>query len=94
MKLIIKSVVRKDLRDIADYIARDNPQRARTFAAELSAKVQEVAERPYSFPEHEEWTAGFRSALFHKYHIIFTIDNDTVIILRILHGARNIADIV
>ena len=94
MKLVIKSAVRMDLRDIADYFARDNPQRARTFAAELSAKIKDLAERPYSFPEHEEWTAGLRSALFHKYHIIFTIDGDAVVVLRILHGARNIVDIV
>jgi plasmid stabilization system protein ParE len=29
-----------------------------------------------------------------KYHIIFRVKGDAVIILRILHGARNIVDII
>jgi toxin ParE1/3/4 len=94
MRLIIKSAVRRDLAQIAEYIARDNPRRATSFAVELSVKIESIAERPLSFPEHEDWPDGYRSALHHKYQIIFRVEGDAVIVLRILHGARNIVDII
>ena len=94
MKLIIRAAVRRDLQDIADYIARDNPETAVGFARQLVNKVNQIAEQPFIFPIKEELGINLRSALHGHYHIIFEIDGDNVIIFRILHGARNIPDIL
>jgi toxin ParE1/3/4 len=94
MKLVIKSVAKKDLRNIATYIGKDNPERAISFVAEIDQKIRLLTERPFSFPAHEEWQDGLRSALHGQYHIIFEVADDEVIVLRVLHGARNIADIL
>ena len=90
MKLRIASFARQDLREIAEYIARDDPVRAETFIKELGAKIRLLALQPLLYPSREEWQAGLRSALHHRYHIVFRIDNDCVEVLRILHGARDI----
>ncbi len=92
MKLQIMKAARADLRSISAYIARDNPLRAETYLEELIAKMELIAERPLSFPARNEWQADLRSALHHHYHILFKINGDTVSILRVLHGARNIPD--
>ncbi len=94
MKLILRAAVRKDLRDIADYIARDNPANAVGFSQQLVNKINKIAEQPLIFPIKEEWGVNIRSALHGHYHIIFEVDGDSVIVLRILHGARNIPDIL
>lgn len=94
MKLEIRSAARSDLAEIAAYIARDNPVRASSFARELSEKIRAVAERPLSFPARDEWRPGLRSAVHGKYHIVFTMADDRVIVLRILHSARNLPDLV
>jgi toxin ParE1/3/4 len=94
MKLVVKAKARKDLRDIATYIARDNPQRAISFITELNGTIRHVAERPQIFAVRDEWGGSRRSALHGHYHIIFEAAGDTVTVLRVLHGARNIPDII
>lgn len=94
MKLIIRAAVRADLSGIAAHIARDNPQRAESFAQELTAKIRAVAERPFTFPARDEWQPGLRASLHTNYYIIFRVEDDQVIVLRILHAARNIPDLV
>ena len=44
-----------NLQEIGDYIARDNPQRAASFVAELLARTQRVAERPEAYPARLEF---------------------------------------
>jgi toxin ParE1/3/4 len=94
VKYSIAAIAQKDLHEIGAYIARDNPRRAISFAAELVAKIHQIAERPLSFPLRDEWRDGLRCALHGHYQIIFIIKDEQILILRILHGARNIPDII
>lgn len=50
MRCELSPQVVADLREIGDYIARDNPQRAASFAGELLAHSQRIAERPEAYP--------------------------------------------
>jgi plasmid stabilization system protein ParE len=43
-----------DLREIGDYIARDNPQRAASFVGELLARSQRIAKQPEAYPARPE----------------------------------------
>jgi toxin ParE1/3/4 len=94
MKFDITAAAQMDLREIGAYIAKDNPNRAISFASELTAKIYQVGERPYSFPERAEWREGLRCALHGHYQILFVIRNERPLILRILHGTRNIPEII
>lgn len=81
-----------DLEEIADYIAADNPRRAVSFVDELRDRCQEIATAPLAHAERHELGPGIRSCLHGRYLIFFTFDPDDriVLIVRVLHGARNL----
>jgi toxin ParE1/3/4 len=90
VEIEIKDAARMDLREIAIYIARDNPDRSESFVEELLVRIETIGERPLSFPERNDWGEGIRRALHGRYLILFRVRDDRVEILRILHGARDI----
>ncbi len=92
--LVISRQAESDLDSIAAYIAQDNPARVITFIAEIRAKFFDIAERPKSFAERSHWRKDKRSAILGRYHIIFEIKPMHIEIERVLHGARNIPEIL
>ena len=82
---------RADLRDIALYIAGDNPVRAYSFVDELRDAALKAAERPESFPARGELAPGVRAARHGRYLIFFIYEADKIEVLRVLHGARDLA---
>ncbi|HEX7753240.1 MAG TPA: type II toxin-antitoxin system RelE/ParE family toxin [Novosphingobium sp.] len=77
--------------DIATYIAQNNPDRAVAFIDELIAKMERIRHRPMSYPARSEGEAGLRGALHGRYLIIYRVRTDLVEVLRVVHGARDIA---
>ena len=94
MKFVISPHAESDIDGIAAYIALDNPDRAVSFAIEIRQRFRVIAERPFTFPEKAEWGQHKRSALIGKYHILFEVKNEVVQIQRVMHGARNIGDLI
>ena len=91
MKVRVSGEAKRDLREIAAYIARDNPDRAETFVTELQRIIGKIGERPLSFAARDDLFPALRTALHRPYLILFRIHNGTVEIGRIIHGARDIA---
>ncbi|WP_075223121.1 type II toxin-antitoxin system RelE/ParE family toxin [Acuticoccus yangtzensis] len=79
-----------DLRDIALYIAEDDPDRALSFVAELERTAALAAERPASFRERSDIAPGLRVVVHGRYLIFFRELAEEVRIVRVLHGARNL----
>ena len=82
--------------DIGDFIALDNPERATSFIAEIEARIREAAERPDSFPARHDLHKGLRAARHGRYLIFFlaepdAVQPDTVKIVRVLHGSRDLS---
>lgn len=50
MKVVLTAEALGDLERIGDYIAQDNPERARSFVAELLDKARGLADLPEGFP--------------------------------------------
>ena len=44
MKVVLTDEALRDLESIGDYIARDDPDRARTFVAELLGKARHIGQ--------------------------------------------------
>lgn len=93
-RLEIKDRARSDLREIALYIARDNPERAVSFIEEMLAQMTVIAERPESFRKRDEWGRDLRSLVHHRYHIVFRADIDVVTVLRVLHGSLDLPSVL
>jgi toxin ParE1/3/4 len=90
VRVVFSQAARTDLEQIGDYIARDNPQRARSFVRELQAASIALGDSPRAFqlvPRYE--TFGIRRRPFGRYLIFYRIDQDRVAIVHILHGARD-----
>ena len=80
-----------DLRDIASYIAEDNPDRATSFVDELEQKAALAAKRPESFRDRSDLSPGLRAVRHGRYLIFFRELSEEVRIVRVLHGARNMS---
>ena len=79
-----------DLREIASYIAEDDPERAMSFVAELEERAAEAAARPLSFRERAYISPGLRAIAHGRYLIFFRDLDDEVRIVRVVHGARDL----
>lgn len=93
-RLVILPAARDDLSEISDFIAQDNPERAISFLAEIEARMLQAAERPESFPARDDLYEGLRSAHHGRYMIFFLDTGAEVQIVRVLHGARDLRNIL
>jgi len=90
MRVVLSAEAKSDLREIGAYIARDNKARARSFARELRDKALEIGAMPRAFPlvrrfEH----LGIRRRPYRDYLIFYRIEDGRVVVVHILHGARD-----
>ena len=90
MRLAFTPLAEQDLEAIADYIAADNPVRALSFVRELRAQCQRISLNPPGYRLRSELGDGIRSCAHGHYVIFFDSDPDAVVIVRILHGARDV----
>jgi len=90
-RLIYLPAAIADLEAITLYIAADNLARATTFVEELRATAAQTIERPRSFPARDDLVPGLRVARHGRYLIFFIGAGDEIHIVRVLHGARDLA---
>ncbi|WP_182419993.1 type II toxin-antitoxin system RelE/ParE family toxin [Bartonella sp. HY038] len=84
-----------DLEKIADYIASDNPKRAYSFVQEIRAKCENIASIPRGFPLVSRYEhLNIRRCIFGNYLIFYRIKEDTILIIRIIHGASDYTNIL
>ena len=90
MKVVITTDALNDLEQIGDYIARDNPTRARSFVAELLAQARGIADFPERFPLVARYgDHGIRRRMHGAYLIFYRVEETRVTVIHILHGARD-----
>lgn len=91
MKVILSGRARQDLIDIGDFIAADNPARARSFVAEMRNACLALAEAPLRFAQLNGFEAqGYRRRVHGNYLIIYRVADDAVIILRVISAALDL----
>jgi toxin ParE1/3/4 len=77
MQLLIKPLAARDLEEIADYIALDNPTRAGSFVAELRAHCQKICLNPLGYRLRPELSLHLRSCAHGSYMIFFRVHDTT-----------------
>jgi toxin ParE1/3/4 len=90
MKLVIVDEARDDLARIGEQIARNSPHRAVTFVDEIEAHCRQIAANPQADPllPGREVTR-LRRVVHGTYLIFYRIDPGEVLMIHILHGARD-----
>jgi toxin ParE1/3/4 len=93
MRVVFTRLATIDLEEIGDYIARDNPERALSFVEELRAQCVRIAQAPLSCAERPELGENLRSCVHGSYVIFFAVDDGRMLVVRVLHGARDLVQI-
>jgi plasmid stabilization system protein ParE len=82
----------RDLEQVADYIAEDSPAYAAAFVGrirERAGTLDQLAYRGRIVPELGE--PNLRELLIGNYRLLYEIHDDTIGILALIHGARDLA---
>jgi len=82
----------EDLTEIVAYIAVDNPIAADQVATKIEKAISLLAENPYlgRIPDDEKLVnLGYRFLIVQDYLTFYTIEERTIFVHRIIHGARD-----
>jgi toxin ParE1/3/4 len=86
------SIAEEDFTEIISFIAADNPAAADAIANKIEKNLELLSDNPNlgRIPREEEIrNLGYRYLIVQNYLIFYTIEEQTIFIHRILHGARN-----
>jgi toxin ParE1/3/4 len=89
-QLLFSAQARDDLQQIARYIARDNPGRAKSFIGELRVQCSRLIAQPLLGISREDYAKGVRMITHGRYLIFYCVIANDVHIERVLHSARDI----
>ncbi len=85
-------IAEDDLNEIVTYIAAENLTAAEAIAARIEKNLSHLCNHPFigRVPEEEELVRlGYRYLIVQDYLIFYTIEGQTILIHRIMHGARD-----
>jgi toxin ParE1/3/4 len=92
-KYVITELAATDLLEIRDYIAEDNKTAAKKVLSEFKEATQKIARNPQIGHVREELSKEARLWPVRSYLIVY-LPEDPVIIIRVLHGARELTDLL
>lgn len=95
MKIEWTETALSDLKSIRDYIARDSDYYAARFVERIIEAIEGLVDFPKMgrrLPEATE--ENILEILFQSYRIIYRVEEKRVLILTIVHGARDIGQTI
>ena len=93
MQCVFSPLAERDLEEIGDYIARNNPPRAVSFIRQIRMRCVKITANPMAAPLRHELGENIRMVIVGRYLIFYTTDSKMVRVERILHGGRNVLDL-
>ena len=95
MRLRFSPRSRDDLKEIGDYVSRRSPRAAQALVRTLTDKYADLVHQPLRFavlPHRPE--LEIRRRVVGCYLIFYTVKDDLVEVVRVLHGARDAESIL
>lgn len=86
-----------DLMDIASFIGADNPSAAEILIDRIEQNLAHLETHPFlgRAPDDNDLAdLGYRYLIVSGYLIFYTIRRKTILVHRIIHGARNYKDVL
>ena len=84
----------EDLIEIWTYIAQDNSQAADTLLEEIDAKAVALVSSPILGAARPDIAPELRHSVVGRYLILYRIIMDGVQVVRVVHGARRLSDLL
>lgn len=94
MKIVFSPESRQDLREIFNYIAKDNLDAAIAFVRRLKQRCVDLAPMPNVGKNREEIARGYRSITEGDYVIFYRLQPEIVEILHVVHGKRDLSKVL
>ena len=91
MQLVISPEARKDLGDIWDYIATNNMEAANALYDEFLRQFELLVSMPNMGRAQDELSANLRSLAVRRYLVFYRVENEELIVVRVLHSARDVS---
>jgi len=91
MKIMWTETAVLDLEQINDFISKDSPYYASVFIDRVLNVIEQIKQFPQKgrvVPEVQD--KSIREVLYNGYRIIYKVHHDNLLILAIVHGARNL----
>ena len=85
-------VAEDDLNEIVTFIALDDPTAAESFVDKLESRLEQLGRFPDRGPSPRDErlkAMGYRYLVIGDYLVFYTVEPKTVLVHRVLHGARD-----
>ncbi|WP_373486885.1 type II toxin-antitoxin system RelE/ParE family toxin [Blastomonas sp.] len=89
MTVIVTRAAAQDIDDAYDYVSEHDPAAADRQTDRFEALFAKLAEMPGIGSPRDEFQAGLRSRGVGRYVINYKVIGDDLLIVRVVHGARN-----
>jgi plasmid stabilization system protein ParE len=84
-----------DLQEIEDFIARDSVLHATTFVDYIVESAETFLKTPLIGRVVPEFNRqDLREVIFRGYRIVYLVQSDEVLVLRVVHGARDLLGLI
>ena len=96
-EVIFMQTALDDLEQIVIYISQDNLNAALKLHDQIVDTANKLSGFPMmgrTVPDEKISKHGFRMISYGKYLLFYKVYEDTVVILRVLHGARDYSDLL
>ena len=94
MKIIWTKPAVADLESIRDYIARDSEYYAARMMAKIMKMVKFAAKNPLLGQVVNEFSDNdIRERYVQKYRLVYRVKADCIVVVAIIHGARDVGTI-
>lgn len=90
-------IAEEDFTEIVSYIGNDNINAANELANMFEVNFELLSDNPYlgRIPRDEDIkNMGYRYLIIQNYLVFYSIEEKSILIHRIIHGARNYKDIL
>ena len=85
----------RDLAEIEEYIARDSRLYALAVVDRLLLGAERLETNPLSGRVVREYgRQDLREVIVQNYRMVYLVEGDDVIVVRVVHGARNLRDLL
>ncbi len=86
------SIAEEDFTEIISYITADNPTAAESVVNKIEKNLELLSESPHlgkSPSDYDLKLLGYQYLIIENHQVFYKIEQRTIFIHRILHGARN-----
>ncbi len=93
-RLVVSPQAEIDLLEIWVYFAQESEQAAETVNAKITGMFDQLLVHPYMGRERADIRPRLRSFSVGSYVIFYSVMDDGIEVIRVLHGARDIENIL